>query len=165
MLRFDLEPTHERQALTQMLERGRTLPGTKQPEQMLKVFGPIGITNPMAMILRQADTLELTPQQADSIAVLNRNFSIKVDSVWTPVAKFLAALPDRYDQGEAYDRYRLARETTLDALVKVAPLVKSLLTPPQYRKLPSYVSAFLDPRFIASVRSGTQGGGLGMIMG
>ena len=165
MLRVDVGPTRERQQLTQLLDRGRTLSGVKAPEALIKGMGSIGITNPMAMILRQADTLELTPQQADSIAVLNRNFSIKADSVWTPVAKFLAALPDRYDQGEAYDRYRLARETTLDALLRVAPLVKSLLTPTQFRKLPSYVSAFLDPRFIASVRSGTQGGGLGMIMG
>ena len=46
MLRFDVGPTRERQALTQMLDRGRVLDGTKAPEVMLKAFGPIGITNP-----------------------------------------------------------------------------------------------------------------------
>ena len=29
---------------------------------------------------------------------------MKVDSIWTPVAKFFAALPDRYRQGAAYAR-------------------------------------------------------------
>ena len=165
MLRFDVGPTRERQALTQMLDRGRSLSGQKMPEPALKAFGPIGITNPMAVILRQADTLELTPQQADSIAVLNRGFTMKLDSIWTPTAKYLAGLPERYDQDEAYDHYRRARETSVDALVKLAPAVKSLLTADQMRKLPTYVTPFLDRRYLASVRSGTAGTGLGMIMG
>jgi len=165
MLRFDLGPTRERQALTQMLDRGRSLNGTKAPEQMLRIFGPIGITNPMAAILRQADTLELTPQQADSLAILNRTFAMKLDSVWGPTAKYLAALPDKYDQGDAYDHYRQARETSVDALIKIAPAVRSLLTADQMRKLPSFVTPYLDNRYLASVRSGTSGTGLGMIMG
>jgi hypothetical protein len=164
-LQIDVGPTRERQALTQLLDRGRTLSGTKAPEQMLKLFGPIGVTNPMATILRQADTLELTSQQADSIAVLNRWFTIKLDSIWSPVAKYLAALPDKYDQAEAYDRYRVARETSVDALIKIAPTVRALLTKEQLRKLPTFISPFLDQRYLASVRSGTAGMGLGMIMG
>ena len=88
----------------------------------------------MAAILRQADTLELTSQQADSIAVLNRAFTIKLDSIWTPVAKYLAALPDTYDQGEAYGRYREAREISVDALIKIVPTVRSLLTAEQMRR-------------------------------
>ena len=165
MLRFDIGPTRERQALTQMLDRGRTLDGNKAPEAMLKAFGPIGISNPMAAILRQADTLELTSPQADSIAVLNRTFTIKLDSVWSPVAKYLATLPNQYDQDEAYARYRTAREVSVDALMKIAPAVRALLTHDQLRRLPSYVSPFLDQRYLASVRSGSAGTGLGMIMG
>jgi hypothetical protein len=165
MLRFDVGPTRERQALTQMLDRGRTLSGQKTPEMALKAFGPIGITNPMAAILRQADTLELTPQQADSMAVLNRAFTIKLDSIWTPMAKYLATLPDNYDQGEAYDRYRMARQSSVDGLIRLAPTVRSLLTDAQYRMLPTSITAFLDRRYLASVRSGTAGTGLGMIMG
>ncbi|MDB4874881.1 MAG: hypothetical protein JWM41_1327 [Gemmatimonadetes bacterium] len=164
-LQFDVGPTRERQALTQLLDRGRTLSGTKAPEQMLKIFGPIGITNPMATILRQADTLQLTSQQADSIAVLNRAFTIRLDSIWSPMAKYLAALPDKYDQGEAYDRYRSSREMSVDALIKIAPTVRALLTADQLRRLPTFITPFLDKRYLASVRSGTSGTGLGMIMG
>jgi hypothetical protein len=117
------------------------------------------------MILRQADTLELTPQQADSIAVLNRWFSIKQDSALTPLSKYLAALPDSYDQDDAYGRYKRARESAIDALIDIAPTIRSLLTPEQYRKLPTFVTPFLDRRYLASVRSGTAGTGLNMIMG
>jgi hypothetical protein len=164
MLRVDVGPTRERQMLLQMLDRGRSLSGQKAPEMMLKAYGSIGIINPMATILRAADTLELTQTQADSLAVLNRAYTIKLDSIWSPVAKYLASLPDKYDQGEAYDRYRGAREMSIDGLIRLAPTVRSLLTPAQARKLPSFVTPFLDTRYLASVRSGTAGTGLGVIM-
>jgi hypothetical protein len=165
MLRVDVGPTRERQMLTQILDRGRSLSGPKAPEMMLKAYGSIGIINPMATILRSADTLDLSQPQADSIAVMNRAYTLKLDSIWSPVAKYLAALPDQYDQGEAYDRYRVAREASVDALIQLAPIVKGLLTPAQVRQLPTYVAPFLDRRYLASVRSGTMGTGLGLIMG
>jgi hypothetical protein len=84
--------------------------------------------------------------------------------VWTPVAKYLAALPNDYDQGDAYARYRQAREVSVDALIKVVPTIKRLLTADQMRRLPTYISPFLDQRYLASVRSGSAGTGLGMIM-
>ena len=120
--------------------------------------------NPMAQILRNADTLELTQVQADSIAVLNRMYTITLDSIWTPVAKYLAKLPERYSQDEAYDRYRTAREASVDALMRIAPVIHQLLTREQMRKLPTFVTPYLDTRFLASVRSGTQGTNLGNIM-
>ena len=165
MLRVDVGPPRERQDLTQLLDRGRTTSGTKVPEQFLRAFyGSGGVMNPMAQILRAADTLELTPTQADSVAVLNRAYTIKLDSIWSPVVKYLAALPDHYDHDQAYDRYRTAREASVDALIRVSPLVKSLLTPAQIRKLPTFVTPFLDTRYLASVRSGTSGVGLGAMM-
>jgi hypothetical protein len=90
---------------------------------------------------------------------------MKLDSIWSPIAKYLATLPEKYDQGEAYDRYRTARETSVDALIRVAPMVKGLLSADQMRKLPTFITPYLDRRYLASVRSGTAGTGLGMIMG
>ena len=46
--------------------------------------------------------------------------TIKLDSLWTPVVKFLATLPETYDQDEAYDRYRAAREGSIDASWEVS---------------------------------------------
>ena len=119
--------------------------------------------NPMAQILRQADTLELTQeagrQHRDAQSLLHDQARLDLDA-GREVSRGAAR---RYDQDEAYDRYRVAREASVDALIKLAPIVKSLLTADQMRKLPTFVTPFLDTRYLASVRSGTAGAGLGMI--
>ncbi len=165
MLRVDVGPTRERQDLTQLLDRGRRTPGQRAPEAFLRSFyGSGGVINPMVQILRQADTLELSPEVADSIAVLNRSYTIKLDSIWTPTVKYLATLGESYSQDEAYDRYRSAREASVDAMIRLAPAVNGLLTSDQRRKLPTFVTPYLDTRYLSSIRSGTAGGGLGAIM-
>ncbi|MEO8580392.1 MAG: TonB-dependent receptor [Gemmatimonadales bacterium] len=159
MMRFDLGPTRERQALTQQLDRGRTLRGNKAPEPMLKaIYGSGGIPNPLAAILRQADTLELTGAQADSIATMNRRYVVSLDSIWSPVAKYLASLPDHYDKDLAYSRYQRARESSVDMLIRIVPDIRRVLTSEQRRKLPAFISSYLDTRYLASIRSGTAGG-------
>lgn len=156
ILRFDVGPTRERQLLSQQLDRGRKRPGTKVPEALLKaIYGSGGIANPMATILRQQDSLKLTGAQADSIAVLNRFYSIRTDAIWSPVAKYFAELGDAYDHDEAYDRYIQARRATVDLLIGLAPSVKYLLSAEQLRKLPPFVASALEPRYLASIRSGT----------
>ena len=166
-LRVDVGPSRERQQLTQALDRGRSREGQKAPEGMLKaIYGSGGVLNPMAQILRQADTLELTGLQADSIASMNRTYTIRLDSIWTPVAKYLATLPDQYDQGDAYHTYKAAREASVDLLVALAPKISALLTADQKRKLPSLVASHLDTRYLAGIRSGTAGStGGGVFMG
>lgn len=165
MVRVDVGPTRERQALTEMLDRGRTLPGQKLPEQIIKArYGTIGIVNPMAELLRQSDTLALSPMQGDSIAQMNRRYMMRVDSIWAPVAKFLAALPDRYEQGEAYARYRAAREANVDALSAFAPALRRLLTADQWRRVPPSITSYTNVRYLASIRSGTAGSDLGTLM-
>ena len=156
MMRFDIGPTREKQLLTQQLDRGRRTEGTKVPEFMLKaIYGSGGIPNPMATILRQQDSLRLTGTQADSLATMNRNYTIKNDALWSPVAKYFAELPNGYDRSEAYDRYMTARKATLDQLTTLGPTIKALLTPEQRRKLPSFIASYLEPRYLASIRSGT----------
>ena len=157
-LRVDVGPSRERQTLTQQLDRGRVHEGIKLTEPMIKaMYGTGGVLNPMAQLLRQSDTLELTGPQADSLATMNRAYTIALDSIWSGVAKELAALPDHYDQGLAYDRYKHAREATVDILIRYAPRIKSLLTDAQLRKLPPLVASHLDKRYLAGIRSGTQG--------
>jgi hypothetical protein len=165
MMRFDLGPTRERQALTQQLDRGRTLKGNKAPEPMLKaIYGSGGIPNPLASILREADTLNLTGPQADSIATMNRRYVVSLDSIWSPVAKYLAALPDNYNKDEAYNHYQRAREASVDLLINLVPKLNALLTGEQRRKLPAFISSYLDTRYLASIRSGTMGAGNGPMM-
>ena len=156
MMRFDIGPTREKQMLTQQLDRGRRTAGTKQPEAFLRLLVINGGTpNPMAPILRQQDSLKLTSVQADSIAVINRNYTIKAEQIWGPVVKEFAALPDNYSHDLVYDRYIKARKATIDLMISIAPAVKGLLTDAQWRKLPAFVASNLDTRYLASIRNGT----------
>jgi Carboxypeptidase regulatory-like domain len=161
MMRFDIGPARERQVLTQQLDRGRRTPGQKLSAQSLgAMYGGGGVTiNPMAQILRQADSLRLTASQADSIATMNRLYTIRQSALWAPVVKEFGQLDDRYDHDIAYGRYKRAREASVDLLRGFAPAVRELLTADQRRKLPAIVASHLDPRYLASIRSGTSGGG------
>ena len=159
-LRYDIGPTRERQILIQSLDRGRNHAGVKSVEPLIKAqFGNGGVQNPMATLLRDQDTLKLSATQADSLASMNRRYTIFLDSVWAPVARDLAKLPDAYNRGAAYDRYQRARETSIDRLIKLAPTIKALLTAEQFRRVPSFVASTLDKRYLASIRSGTAGTG------
>lgn len=161
MIRLDEGPTRERQVLTQMLDRGRRHDGTKAPESILRaMYGNGGVINPMSVLLAQADSIQLTESQADSIAFLNRMYVVRLDSIWLPVTKYLASLPDSYDESDAYRRYQVAREASVDALAEIAPVIREMLTPAQLRRLPAFVTQYLDTRFLASVRSGTSGFGM-----
>lgn len=157
-LSFDLGPTRERQNLTQTLDRGRTLSGSKTPTPILRaMYGSGGLINPLAAMLSQADSLQLTGPQADSLATMNRWYIVHLDSIWTPIIRGYGALADRYDHDDVYRNYRRAREGTVDLLVKLAPEVSGLLSPSQRRKLPPLVAAYLDRRYLAAIRSSTSG--------
>ena len=153
-IRFDLGPTREEQNLVQQLNIGRTQPGSRMPEQMYRSMGSAQILNPMATILRQQDSLKLTALQADSIASMNRRYMYRADSLWTPVAKYFATLPNDYDDDEAYRRYRDTRRQQVELLTQVVTAVRELLTKEQRRKLPPGVVNYLDPRFLDLIRNG-----------
>lgn len=158
---FDVGPTTERQLLIQQLDRGRSVAGTKLPEASWKAQYSRGpVVNPLAQILTQADSLQLTRIQADSIASLNRWYTIRLDSIWTPIAKYFAEMPGDYSRSDAYDRYREGREASVDLLIKIAPAVKGMLTSAQSRKL-GFMSQYLDTRYLSYIRSGTASAGSG----
>jgi arginine repressor len=161
-LKIDVGPSRERQRLTQELDRGRLHEGFKLPASILKAqYGSGGVLNPMAQMLRQSDTLDLTGSQADSLATMNRRYTIELDSIWTPVVQYWAALPKDYDQGAAYRRYKHAREASVDLLIALAPRINALITDEQKRRLPSLVASHLDTRYLEGIRSGTVGGSAG----
>jgi hypothetical protein len=97
----------------------------------------------------------LTSTQADSIASMNRRYAYRSDSVWAPVSRYFARLPENYQEDEAYDRYLTARRAQVDLLATVGPAVRDLLTPEQRRKLPLSVLNSLDTRYLSSIRNGT----------
>jgi hypothetical protein len=154
-MRVDLGAMRERQSLIQQLDNGRRTAGSRLPEMMYRSMGTNAVLNPMALVLRQQDSLRLTAAQADSIAAMNRRYNYRSDSLWAPVARYFATLPANYQEDEAYDRYLAARKAQVDLLMRTAPVVKDLLTSEQRRKLPGQVLSFMDTRYLVSIRSGT----------
>jgi hypothetical protein len=154
-MRVDLGPTRERQNVAHQLGAGRTLPGSRMPENFLRGTGTSSVTNPMAAILREQDSLRLTAPQADSIASMNRRYTYRADSLWTPVARELAALPEQFGERQAYRAWLGARRAQVEMLMDIGPAVRELLTAEQRRKLGPDVLNLLDRRYLASIRSGT----------
>jgi hypothetical protein len=154
-VRVDVGAMRERQTLDMQLGIGRVLPGTRSPEALFRAIGVGSVSNPMAVIIRQQDSLHLTVVQADSLAAMNRRYNYRCDSLWAPVARYFVGLPERFDEGEAYDRYIRTRRAQIDMLTKLSPTIRGLLTPEQLRKLPQLTVNTLDPLYLASVRDGT----------
>ena len=169
-VRFDLGPTRERQALSQQLAQGRKNTGTQISETMYRMMMQNSLLNPLTVMIRSQDSLRLTAVQADSLVALNKRYTRSVDALWAPVAKYVSNLPKQYDEGSAYDRYINARHGQVDLLIALAPVIRELLTPAQRRQLPGFVTNYLDPRYLAFIRSGTPtfiggGGGFPMMAG
>ena len=164
-VRFDVGPERERQDLMLMLRSGRGGKGQKLSEQALKTRYIRAYPNPFEQMLRQQDSLGLSNEVADSIAILNKTYGKAIDSIWTPVAKYLAALPDKYDVDEAYDRVRSGENLSIDKMAVYGPAAKKLLTDEQVRKLPPFIALFLDNQALRQIRPGRAGGGRGGFFG
>jgi hypothetical protein len=154
-MKFDLGTPREQQNLLNQLNAGRTTAGTRLNESSFRSIATNGVQNPMSAILRQQDSLHLTSTQADSIASMNRRYTYRVDSLWAPVARYLATLPTEFRATEAFDRYVRTRRAHVDLLMRTIGPVRDLLTAEQRRKLPQSVTNFLDPRYLISIRNGT----------
>ena len=148
-VRVDLGPMREQQMLRQQSANGRV------PESVFRSIGTNSITNPMSTILRSQDSLRLTSVQADSIASMNRRYTYRNDSLWTPVARRLVELQSKPDDNEGYDRFLAARHAQIDMLIDVSRAIRDLLTSEQLRKLPAFITNSLDPRYLRSIRNGT----------
>lgn len=164
-VKVDVGPERERQDLFLRLRPGRSSKGNKLTADQIKVQYERTYPNPFEQMLRQQDSLGLSNDTADSIAVLNKAYGRIIDSIWTPVSKYLSDLPDKYDLSDAYDRVREAENKSLDQMAIYGPAAKHLLTPEQVRKLPPFIALFLDNQAIRQVRPGRAGGGRGGFFG
>jgi hypothetical protein len=158
-MNVDLAPTRDWQALSQQLDRGRSRVGTKMTEAAVRQYSANIFQNPMARMLQAGEQMHLTRMQADSLATMSRRFTRIVDSLWTPAAKYLAALPKDYDRRSAQARLIEARELAVGYLIEVAPGIRNMLTKGQRRVLPSYIATMLEPRYLELMQKGQSAGG------
>jgi hypothetical protein len=159
---LDIGPTRDWQGLKMQLDRGRKTTGTRVTEAQLKQVVSNAVPNPMARILQTADILGLSRKQADSLAMLSRGFTLTLDSIWTPVAKYFGGMDSTYSASDAHERFERGREAAANYLIKVAPMVKKLLTKSQLRRLSSGITNLLEPRYLERVRAGAVSSGIGI---
>jgi hypothetical protein len=142
----DLSPMaqSERMQLDQYLQVGRTVAGTKWQEQNFVNTYTNRFPNPFSRLLQEADAIGLTDDQADSIAVLSRAYTITNDSILRPAARYLAALPNTFDLNEAWALLAPALSTIVDRSVVFAARGVRLLSAEQRGRLRPEVRRMLD---------------------
>ena len=59
------------------------------------------VPNPYPRIIQLTDSLLLSREQTEALQRAMADYDTKVDSVWTELATYLAALPDSYDRADA----------------------------------------------------------------
>lgn len=135
---------------------GRDRPGYRVDASYWRRTGRMQIPNPIAMLLREQDTLGVTPAQADSLAVLNRQYVASVDSLWAEMSEAVAAAPPG-DVDRVYALHRDARHAQVDMLILLVREINSMLTPQQRRRLSPFARQYLDVRLLRTIRKGSSG--------
>lgn len=111
------------------------------------------VPDPYRDVLQQGDSLLLTPDQIRAVTELQKSFAGKIDSVWTDLADWLAALPNEYNLKTTLDR----QETTIDAAWELARVdvqtnLPKVLSPVQLRILPGWSASFYSSKTMKGTR-------------
>jgi hypothetical protein len=135
-------PASEQQ-LVRWVDPGRSRPGTKLGVVDLKKRYLTSVPNPYPAVLQLADSLLLSRDQVDSLRATSAAYSARVDSMWTSLAEYLAALPASYDRAEAVRR----QEQTVGDVWEMTRLhvqqhLRALLTPVQLSMVGGWASTF-----------------------
>jgi hypothetical protein len=94
-------------------------------------------------LLRQRDSLKITPQQIDSMSKLSSAYETQRDTIYTELSKYLAARNGDYTGEEVRERWHDAMVQVYSAQVEMLQAIWAALTPDQRTKLPLGVAARL----------------------
>ena len=145
-------PTPERQQLAAELDLGRRADGERLTAEQFRTRYIRAAAGPLPAIVQSADSLRLSPAQRDSIAKLAERHAAVMDSIYTPLATWLASLGERYDLDAAMDRVEEARDRATDRIVRTAREARAILTDAQFRQLPTFVQLQFDEDFVRRAR-------------
>lgn len=145
-------PTPERQQLANELSRGRTRDGERMTAAQLRTRYIRSVAGPLPALMSAADSLGLTAGQRDSLLELAKRHAAAVDSIYTPLAEYLAGLGKEYDLGEAARRVESARDRATKQLLETTSAARAILTDEQFRQLPTFVQTQFDGRLVQRAR-------------
>jgi hypothetical protein len=131
------------QQLNRWIEPGRGRSGSKLSVEDLKRRYARNIPDPYKDILDESDSLLLTRSQSDAIEAADSAYKVRVDSVWTDVSEYLAALPKDFDSKDALKHQEAAVDSAWELTkLDVQRTLPKILSPIQLRLLP-WIPAFL----------------------
>jgi len=151
--RVQLGRDFTRQEVEQTLAPGRTKPGEKLtlPELKQRLLG--AVFNPVRGLLRAKDSLSiLTNDQLRALTLLDRQVNLREDSVVTPVATSLAALPSSYSESEVIQRIFEMQLRLFDIVVDGMREARNIFTPDQINEFPPFLRASFDINRLMSAK-------------
>jgi hypothetical protein len=154
-VRMNLGHDAQEQAVMLAMRVKPPLKGTRASADTIKsrymgTTGTNGFSDIYKLMLRYADSIALSRDQAEKVQARQKVLIAKADSVYGELGRYLAALP----AGEGFDAKDAAKHVTdasngmWDIIYAERPWLKELLTPGQIRLLPGGLREMvLDPGF------------------
>jgi hypothetical protein len=95
------------------------------------------VPDPYKEILEESDSLLLTRDQTEALQKADTSYRQRIDSVWSALSEYLAALPDRFDSAEALKRQEAAVSAAWELTkLDVQRTLPPILSPIQLKLLP-----------------------------
>lgn len=111
------------------------------------------VPDPYKGIMEESDSLLLTREQSDSLTAIDARYRAHMDSLWTSLATYLAALPDRFDTKDAFNRQEAAVDDAWEfSRLDVKRTLPSVLSPVQLRILPWPAKMLFDSKDKVRIR-------------
>lgn len=141
---IDLGREPEKQQLVQNLRIQPRMVGTRAlPDSIKRRFMDRNFTDVYGVLLQMGDSLALSRHQAEEMDAPREALIAAVDSTYDDLARYLAALPDNYDQSVALKRVRAANDAVWSRVYAQRSILLRILTPGQLRLLPRSVFRML----------------------
>lgn len=137
---FDLSEPFDEQMLGHALDPGRRRPGIRRPTETLLEEYRRTVPSVYAAVLEQSDSLMLSREQTETLTRSAAAYQQRADSVWRPLAEYLASLDASYDAGDAIKRVQLATDRVWDIAQEQGPVLKAILSPLQLGMLSGLVA-------------------------
>ncbi|MEO7043574.1 MAG: carboxypeptidase-like regulatory domain-containing protein [Gemmatimonadaceae bacterium] len=146
-IQLDLAKPLQAQQLDKWLGPGRA--GRKGPRLSASALRlKYGRTVPdiYRLVLEQADSLLLSPDQVNALTLADERYRPRVDSVWTSIGEYLVGLPDNVDAVEALHHVDAAT-TRVWALARAeSPTMRAILTLIQLQLVPYTVNLVVNTK-------------------
>ena len=134
----NIGPAYPLQQLARLVSAGRGgRPGPRLDAAALKKRYSRGVPDPYNEILEESDSLLLTAEQENAIEAAQADYQHGIDSVWTPLVDYLAALGDTFDAKEAVKRQEDTNYAAWEfSRLHVQRMLPEILSPIQLKLLP-----------------------------